>query len=365
MLEDTPKDVRVTITKLQTGSTESGADSGYPEPPRCTHGSALRFSRYDKKTGDSRDFYACSVSRDRKLCRLFYWVDDWNRKTNRHTPIPIDAASEPTRQKRTRYDANLGIDTLVDNSSNAQFTFDRQSISTIVALCENSAETASKSRILCVGTPSIHLELTRKGVSSILLDIDERLSSVCGSVYRYNMFTGEFLDSRTSIADDFSAIVCDPPFHPELYPALFDSLKKSFPNSYESSMILFASPYFFQEQISAACPRLENMTDIRLTYSNHKKYVAGNRSPVRLFASCESLRTILTCVPKGYHICESCDDVVSDYNLHCNECKRCTSIAGNTHYKHCRECRKCVKASAVHCDSCNRCFIRSPHTCSQ
>ena len=364
MLEDIPNNGQATITKLQLDSLDTTEVNGHTQVPRCEHGSALRFSRIDKKTGESRDFYACSVSRDRKLCRMFYWIDDWNRRMGRVGKRVMDdiVPSDPTREKKTRFDANLGIDTFVDNSCNAQFTFDRDSISTIVALCKNSITGSSEPTILCIGAPSIHVQLKRQGVNSTLLDIDERLCSITDSVHRYNMFTGEFLGSAPSIPDKFSAIVCDPPFHPELYPALFSSLKKTFPNSYESSLILFASPYFFADQIVASCPRLTNMTDIRLTYSNHKKYVSGNRSPVRLFASCQSLKSLLPSIPKGYHTCESCDDVVSDSNRHCDECGKCTSVAGNSHYKHCKECGKCVKQSAVHCDTCDRCFISS-HTC--
>jgi len=364
MLEQSQKRLPETITKLHLACGKSLDELEPIPPPRCSHGEALRFSRIEKKTGECRDFYACSVSRDRKLCRLFYWVEDWHRRARRSSADGETCFTVPTREKKARYDPNLGIDTLVDNSSNAQFTFDRDSISTIVSICKQTNVAASPRKMLCIGTPSIHVELKKQGIDSVLLDVDDRLSSIADSVYRYNMFTGEFLETAPDLADDFSAIVCDPPFHPELFPALFNSLKRTFPNSYDSSLILFACPYFFSEQVTSACPRLGNMTDIRLTYFNHKKYVSGNRSPVRLFTSSASLKSILPTVPRGYHICTHCDEIVSDHNKHCTRCNRCTSIAGKTPFKHCDACQKCVKATAVHCDSCNRCFISS-HTCSQ
>ena len=352
-----------TITKLHNIEQEEGSCHVPASVPRCAHGSALRFSRVDTNSGLTRDFYACSVSRDRKLCRLFHWVEDWERKSARDATLSKKITDGPSRNKKARFEENLGIETLVDNSSNAQFTFDRESISIINSICRNLLTGSDQNRFLCLGTPSIHRDLMRQGMESVLLDEDKRLGSVSEAVYRFNMFTGEYLDSDPALEDTFSVIICDPPFQPELLPALFNSIQKRFPKSYNSASILFAFPYFFKAKVTECCPRLNTMTDLRLTYSNHYKYKTACRSPVRLFTSSLSLKTILQTAPRGYHLCEPCGEIVSDLNKHCNQCNACTTIAGKNEFKHCEECGKCVKGTAVHCSSCKRCFISS-HTCS-
>jgi hypothetical protein len=358
MLEKiTKRKITNLVDSAKTGITSHNTSHA----PRCSHGAALRFSRTDKNTGLIRDFYACSVTRDRKLCRMFHWVEDWERKISRPVIVQSSENFDPSREKKTRYDSNLGLDTFVDNSSNAQFTFDRDSISLIVSLCR---ATKPAIRVLCLGTPSIYVELQKQGINSVLLDEDERLAKIANSVYRYNMFTGDFFASNPNLFDDFTVIICDPPFHPELLRALFDSLKRTFPSSYNSALLLFAFPYFFHEQVVSACSRLTTMTDVRLTYSNHKKYTSAKRSPVRLFISEPTLKSLLNDPPKGYRYCAECDEIVSEVNRHCAKCKRCTSIAGNRPYKHCEDCKLCVKESAVHCFKCRKCFISSTHTCS-
>lgn len=352
-----------TSTKLHDLGEEQKSDSVFAPIPRCVHGSALRFSRTDGDTGLTRDFYACSVSRDRKLCKLFYWVEDWDQKLKRGNSMTQLFPDDLSRSKKKRFEDNLGIETLVDNSSNAQFTFDRETISIINSICLHHADKTHSSRFLCIGAPSIHRELLRKGMKSVLLDEDTRLGCVSDAVYRFNMFTGEFLDSNPNLDDTFSVIICDPPFQPELLSALFKSIQKRFPVSFNSALILFAFPYFFKSKVIEACPRLSHMSDLRLTYSNHHKYKTACRSPVRLFISSPSLKAILQTVPSGYHTCDDCDEIVSDHNKHCGDCTTCTTISGKHAYKHCKDCGKCVKGTAVHCSSCKRCFISS-HTCN-
>jgi len=326
--------------------------------PECVHGPALKFRRVDTKTGDVSEFYSCSASRDRKVCPLFHWAEDWNRKQKRGD-LSI-TASECLREKKMRFDDNLGISTLADNSTNAQFTFDDVSINTIIAILTHQIKDITAA-VLCIGTPSIHKALLSAGYASVLLDEDERLSGLLPSCHRFNIYNGNWYSGRPDTVNvDFTAIIMDPPFHPKLLPALFQTVNEHFPRSFASSLILFAFPYFNKQDVESACTRLQ-LSDIRLTYRNHKKYKNGETSPVRLYMTLPPIwKEILI---EGHKFCEACEKIVHSTNFHCETCNACTSIAGKRNFKHCSDCGICVKPDAVHCNKCSRCFISS-HTCS-
>ena len=329
--------------------------------PRCEHGDALRFSRVDKSSGSAREFYACSANRDRKVCSLFYWVDDWERKLRKADGSGTSQSTlvcPGSRTKKTRGDDTLGIDALVDNSTNAQFLFDQESISVMCQIILESISRSESKRVLCIGTPSIHKELLQSGTPSVLLDEDARLIGVLPNTQRFNVFNGESYGEALP-EDDFAAIVMDPPFHPELLPALFRTAATSFPKSFKN-LILFAFPYFNRTQVISACPSV-HMSDVRLTYRNHAKYKTGERSPVRLFTSTKVGHYLKTAL--GYTWCEQCEDLKHSSNKHCEVCNACTTIAGTTPYAHCLKCSSCVKPNASHCDECGKCFISAhPHT---
>jgi hypothetical protein len=329
--------------------------------PHCEHGEALRFYRTDKSSGIVREFYACSANRDRKVCSLFYWVDDWERKLRKAGESGMNLATPAgsgSRVKKSRDDDSLGVNAFVDNSTNAQFLFDKDSISLISQIILDFTSKSRDRRVLSIGTPSIHKELLNSGVSSVLLDEDARLTEVLPNTQRFNVFNGECYGFALP-EDDFDVIVIDPPFHPELVPALFRTVAKCFPVSFKG-LILFAFPYFNSPQVISACPSL-HMSDVRLTYRNHAKYKTAERSPVRLFSSFKIGNYLRSA--QGYTWCEKCDDLKHSSNKHCEICSACTTIAGPTPYVHCQKCSICVKPNASHCDECGKCFISDhPHT---
>jgi hypothetical protein len=352
---------RMTKTTL-TGGSGLEVDSS-SSVPNCSHGKALLFTRTDNKTGESREFYACSVSRDRKVCALFHWKEDWERKAKKTPPggsrIPLKIDS----RKKPRASEGCEFETLVDNKTNAQFVFDATTVGIVRDLIGNHVSKLEDPRVLCVGTPSIHKALLDANISSVLIDEDARLADLFPHTYRFNAFNGSWFANKIRPVDDnFSVIVCDPPFHPELLPAMASTLQTEFPVSLSQSLLLMAFPYFASEKVSEAFASLV-MTDIRLTYRNHPKYKTHIRSPVRLFSSMR-IREVLSgnAVVSGHCLCRKCDDFVSLENHHCDTCNSCTTIAGQHHYKHCTDCDKCVKSSASHCMKCKRCFVGS-HSC--
>lgn len=345
---------RQTVSTLSQTATENTAGAPLPE---CSHGVALKFTREDKASGKSRDFYACSANRDRKVCSLFHWVEDWERKLKRGNKVVV-LEGLPPREKKSRPDETLGINAFTDNASNAQFLFDKSSIEVIVAPIVAQCAKSPNARALCIGTPSIHRALLKVGIDSVLLDEDERLDTVLPNSQRFNVFNGNTY-GKTLPEDDFAVIAMDPPFHPELLGALFSTVNDKFPKS-SKNLILFAFPCFFKEKVLAANPAL-SMSDVRLTYRNHKKYVSAERSPVRLYSS-----TVLSAITPSlnesaqYRICADCGDFRHVSNHHCKECGTCTTVAGKQRYVHCKACATCVKPQATHCKECKRCFL-SPH----
>lgn len=335
---------RRTISKLVIESKEEAE-----AVPECSHGKALKFTRMDLKLGKAREFYACSANRDRKICSLFFWVEDWERKV-RKGGSAMTSKDELPRVKKTKVDETFEVPALVENSSNAQFLFDSSSVKNLVEILQGQID-VSTARVLCIGTPTVHRRLLDAKMDSTLLDEDERLVESLSQTIRFNMYNGNFF-AGSPPADDFNAIVLDPPFHPELLPALFNTLESAFPISLKRSTILFAFPYFNAGALHAAWPALV-MTDIRLTYRNHKKYISAERSPVRLF----STKPVTALTDSEYKFCESCQVVVHCSNQHCEACAKCTTITGAGAYTHCVRCAKCVKPTAVHCKTCNGCFL--------
>ena len=346
---------RRTVSHLLESSLSVAAGAIVPE---CQHGKALKFARTDTKTGEAREFYACSANRDRKICPLFHWTEDWERKVKSGAVKKSVAAPDARREKKAKLDESLGMEALTDNKSNAQFLFDGKSIAIIANIVQSYVASLENAKILCIGTPSIHKSLMGLGLDSTLLDEDARLSTTLPNTHRFNVFNGNMYGGSQP-ADSFSVIVIDPPFQPQLMPALFSTVKRLFPVS-SSQLVLFAFPYFNLDEVVAANTSLA-LTDVRLSYRNHKKYVSGERSPVRLYST-KPLVEFTKDLGKEYPICEKCNAFSHVSNHHCDACNKCTTIAGAEKYKHCKRCAKCVKPRAVHCNTCKRCFV-TEHTC--
>ena len=346
---------RKTVSSLKTDTSSAVGQSSLPT---CSHGVALRFTRKDTKTGIGRDFYACSANRDRKVCPLFFWVDDWERKL-RLKPDAVRSSTAITSdnsKKAKTFDKVLGLEAYTDNAANAQYLFDKVSIDRMVKILKSHLEHSCSHPVLCIGTPSIHRALLCENIDSFLLDDDERLAKILPKTIRFNMFNGEMYGNTLPIETLFSAVIADPPFHPELLPALFNTIASSFSLS-EDCLTLLAFPYFNASQITQAAPHM-HMSDVRLTYRNHAKYKTADRSPVRLFSS-RKIGSIVTEL-KDYGMCVKCEDLKHVSNAHCDACNQCTSISGKHAFIHCKKCNTCVKPTAKHCDECNRCFL-SPH----
>jgi hypothetical protein len=326
--------------------------------PKCQHGSALMFERTDTKTGVSRQFYACSVSRDRKVCPLFHWKDDWDRKVSRGSYVDV-VVPNGSKSVDTTPD-KAGFAALTDNKANAQYFFSDDSVSIITDLCRafGRREKMAGRPVLCLGTPTIHQSLVSQGVESFLFDDDDRLiQKFAPNSLKFNMFNGNSYGQELTHRSNYSIIVIDPPFQPELIPSLFHTLTETIGVSHDT-LVLMAFPYFNQKQ-AQNCSQLK-LTEIRLIYRNHKKFNKLNKSPVRLYSSLP-IREIITLNHPEYRLCSDCDDYVYNDNIHCNKCEKCTGIHGK--YKHCDDCGKCVKERAVHCEECRRCFLNS-HKCS-
>lgn len=341
------------------GSTSNGVRA-----PECVHGPALRFSRQNGKSGESREFYACSVTRDRKVCGLFHWVDEWVHKAKRGIIVPKASGKSEQAPKKLKVVPDCAFATIVDNKTNAQFVFDMTSVATMVNIVSEYIETCPGSkRVLCLGTPTIHKGLLATNIESTLLDEDSRLVDMFPNTYRFNMFNGSWFGGNICpFEDDFSMIIFDPPFHPELLMALKSTLISTFPKSYANHGFMVAYPYYFSKQLSGTIPEAI-LTDIRLTYANHPKMRTHDRSPVRLYMSRPVIEVMTEDMQiEGHKYCQECRCHVSQANMHCDKCNKCTTLAGKNAPKHCDICNICAKPKTQHCFRCNKCVVAS-HSC--
>lgn len=304
----------------------------------------------------SRDFYACSAIRDRKICPLFVWVDEHEKRHagDHHSIKRPRRGDEPGREyKKT------------DNKANAQYFFSEEAVGVIR---EYTAK-HDYHRVLCLGTPVIHQRL-QGDLDSFLLDMDPVVvKKAADSGARFNMINGFFFDSEgRERFDGWSAkgpvdvVVVDPPFQPELIPAIWKCVREVLIGSdaFANVDVVFAFPYFSREALmgSKESPELV-MNDYRVDYANHKTYKA-DKSPVRLFTRFHELTDLPT---ESYRVCEKCDGRwVHKANAHCDKCGACTTIHGNRPWSHCSACKKCTKPELKHCSKCKRC-LPVGHTC--
>merc|ERR1719483_262123 len=211
------------------------------------------------------------------------------------------------------------------------------------------------------------------------MDIDPRFANFYSQdeFIWYNFFNGHFFKGSEYakrfqnflINCDKLLIILDPPFgaktaliHNSLTRVL-DQLSSLSITATPHSMWIF--PYYMERQISQHCPNLL-MSDYRVTYNNHTQFGTGTGarklgSPVRLFTDIP-LRTLTLPGSAGYRHCVKCDLWVSEENLHCEDCGKCTSKDGRT-YVHCLLCKRCVKPTYQHCEKCQRCKL-ADHKCN-
>ena len=245
----------------------------------CPHGPMLLFV----KRKDGRSYYACSASRDRKLCPFFLFADKkapsaetlkvWRGLIDAEKATGGAATDDARRMKRVKglpppdrvfcpeptcsafvlpeeaaqhanhrlvkkiTDRQLRRPTelltpLEDPKLNAQFLFDERSAGVVGKILAD----LGLHRVICLGAPKIHETLKGKDAfKSYLLDIDARFHRFCSpqTFARFNMFNAHFFSPAGERAFlEFLAsceappvVVVDPPFGGRVHP-LFATLSR-------------------------------------------------------------------------------------------------------------------------------------------
>jgi len=238
----------------------------------CPHGPMLLFS----KRKDGRNYYACSASRDRKLCPFFLFADKkapsaetlrvWKESIDAEKLKSSSAESDLLRLKRVKSQPpnersfcrepncstfvlpdEVGLHQnhrlfkkvtdrqlkrpmelllpLEDPKLNAQFIFDDKSVGVVA----NILDELKFHHVICLGAPRIHEAVKSKSpFRSFLLDIDVRFQTFFSSrIYaRFNMFNAHFFSAESASGfREFLAscptppvIVVDPPFGGRVQP---------------------------------------------------------------------------------------------------------------------------------------------------
>jgi len=245
----------------------------------CPHGPMLLFV----KRKDGREYYACSASRDRKLCPFFLFADKkapsaetlkvWKstidgenasnavtdsdaRRMKRVKSLPPServfckepdcsnfvfpeetASHEKHRLTKKITDRQLRrpmelLAPLEDPKLNAQFIFDDKSVGVLVKVLDE----LKLHRVICLGAPKIHEALKGKeAFKSYLLDIDARFQRFFSpqTFARFNMFNAHFFSPAGASAfiqflsscDRPPVVIVDPPFGGRVQP-LFATLRR-------------------------------------------------------------------------------------------------------------------------------------------
>ncbi|XP_045216868.2 rRNA N6-adenosine-methyltransferase ZCCHC4-like [Mercenaria mercenaria] len=230
--------------------------------PECEHGPALMFSRFDKKYGSERRFFACSAFRDRKACPFFKWADEV-KGSNKNRPVyhtgetglwpsyshaamrkrfsefkklkeseryictncgllllPGERTSHEGQGHKLR--SNISNEMLVkptqlftpleNNKTFAQYLFSTSTVDFIL----DTLSSLNVTHILCVGCPRIHEAVqirckdeSSQQLQSLLLDLDHRFLQVFpqSQFCRYNMLNHHFFggDTDRQTYNDFIA----------------------------------------------------------------------------------------------------------------------------------------------------------------
>uniref|UniRef100_A0A1B0EY23 CTCHY-type domain-containing protein n=2 Tax=Lutzomyia longipalpis TaxID=7200 RepID=A0A1B0EY23_LUTLO len=398
--------------------------------PFCLHGPCICFRKVGRNS-EHLEYYACSLYRDGKNCRAFIIVKDWmnyqdREEKNKWVIREILRQNESQKlkmkdfSKKPRKDfcktcgafvneeqlhqhskhlvlRDLGkqqireiqecpskfLELKENDKGEAQYIFSGKTLN----FFENLLVKLNFTKILCIGTPTLHAQLSRKssrqGIRSYLLDIDERYGNFFGrkEFSRFNMFNCYFFESQASKKNlmdflkqekgDKLAIFVDPPFgcRTELLGEGLRNVQKLWRecngNPTEVVTIFLIFPYYMETYVKKEMPQLE-MMDYRVNYVNHTTFhddEDGGRfgSPVRVFTNAQPSLIVLP-EDEGYRECKICRRWVARENSHCSICQQCPSKNGGS-YKHCNMCGLCVKSYYKHCNICNRCTQESGHNC--
>jgi len=245
----------------------------------CPHGPMLLFV----KRKDGRSYYACSASRDRKLCPFFLFADKkapsaetlkvWRGLIDAETAVGAASESHAKRMKRVKSlppsdrvfcresscsdfvfpeevnqhqnhrltkkvtDRQLRrpmelLAPLEDPKLNAQFIFDDKSVAVVAKILAD----LKLHRVICLGAPKVHEVIKGKdNFQSYLLDIDTRFQRLLSphTFARFNMFNAHFFSPAgeqsfakfLSSCEEPPVIIVDPPFGGRVQP-LFATLRR-------------------------------------------------------------------------------------------------------------------------------------------
>lgn len=309
-------------------------------------------------------------------------------------------------KKQLMYPSYL-LSAISNNKTNAQYLFSKSTVEFLKGCIQN----LNFHKMLCVGAPRLHeailneksdlssvlegdedmctndtgkieREENEKDCSSLLLDIDERLSQfhAASNFCRYNMFNHHFFENDTDYevylkfmqcdANENLILIMDPPFGGLVEVLANNYLKisaqwKELNNSSSELPLFWIFPYFMEAKIMEHLPSMK-MMDYKINYENHKYFKDGpsgrkSGSPVRIFTNIDLAEIKLP--DCDYRFCAICKRYVQKENKHCEICDKCTSKDGKT-YKHCHLCNRCVKPSRFHCTQCQMCVLQD-HVCGK
>jgi len=405
------KDLSEESTVYQYGSgygVEAVMNCPIPEEdiPYCSHGPTVLFERFFKDR-ESRKFFACSASRNRKECTFFQWFDDkltpgkkliqkeikkqiFIKGKKKAVKVVIEgdfwcyecSSGFSSENKHIHKDHETKLLTRNDlkcptqflnpsesKKAKAQYFFDEPTCNFFLT----SIKRLQFKNVICIGTPRLFELVRAADISTILLDLDSRYEYFYSSeeFFLYNLYTHFFFD-KGSIEKAFknlvskctpeeTLIILDPPFG-GLLTLLEKTLSKIWSLFNEETVpTMMVFPYFLENHVCQNLPSLL-MHDYKVSYSNHLTYrnvKHGRGSPVRIYTNISGDK--LSLPKEDYKFCKTCQRYVYKENRHCQECNVCTSKDGRT-YIHCKECTKCVKPGSVHCPTCKSCKP-SNHKC--
>lgn len=387
--------------------------------PHCNHGPALLFERI-QVNGITSKFFSCSAYKSRKECSFFVpyecKVSNTNsilkrndgkklfpkvsryKKAHHQRFLKIKKLSAEERsychtcsslllpEECSSHQTHVVTECIPDFYLNhpsqllhlqtnpkgeSQFIFTSKSVDVII----DGLKRLNISKVLCVGTPSIHERImeSEKEMTSIFLDIDSRYSQFYDKTKfsLFNMMNFYFFENtemfervKQFLSDRDVVLIMDPPFSAREEPlsytlSKFQSLFESF-NVGAILPVIWIFPYFKEKEVLRSLPGMV-MLDYDVTYLNQKQFDGSKKtSVVRIFTNLDASKF---CFPaeEGYHYCSYCKRWVSKFNNHCFKCGICPSKNGHP-YSHCNFCSRCVKDYWCHCKKCGRCALKK-HPC--
>ncbi|XP_060596629.1 rRNA N6-adenosine-methyltransferase ZCCHC4-like [Ruditapes philippinarum] len=324
---------------VNSGNVDIVTDHGFKNIPECEHGPALLFSRFDKKCGAERHFFACSAFRDRKACPFFKWADE----------VKI------SKDNRVFQNTKTG---LWPSYSHAEM---RKRFCEFKELKESERHFCTNCGLMLLpGEQKSHEgqgHTVRSNISDKMLAKPTELftpleNNKTFAQYLFSASTVDFiLDTLNSLhVTHILCVGC---------PSLIECTDT------EKMPVFWFFPYFMEQRVVTPTSGY-TMLDYKVDYDNHALFKGekGRKkgSPVRIFTNLPAKQIILP-ASEGYWYCEKCERYSSEENKHCKKCNTCPTKDGNT-YTHCDKCNRCVKPSRVHCDTCNICDLQD-HKCGQ